>query len=265
MTATAVTEERPSNRSMARMASIIRYDSKPALKDPFFIEALPGIGNVGKVAGDFIADSVKAVKFASIYSEDLPPQVNLDEDSVIDMARNELWYGKVGDRDVIFLRGEFQGSTPEGQYYLAQDVMKELLKMDVRKIITLGGYGTGAMVDEPRVLGAVSDKRLKEDLSEYGVVFSPNDPQAGIIGAAGLLIGFGKIYGIDSVCLMGETSGFFVDHKSAKAIVDILMKMFDVKLDTKDLEEKAGQIDELTAKVKEAEDQDTHEDLSYIG
>ncbi|MBP6021003.1 MAG: proteasome assembly chaperone family protein [Candidatus Methanomethylophilaceae archaeon] len=246
------------------MASIVRYDSKPVLKDPIFIEALPGIGDVGKVAGDFIAESFGAKRFASIYSEDFPPQVTVDDDCVAHMACNELWHSSVGGRDVIFLRGDFQGSTPEGQFYLAQDVMNILLDYNVSRIVTLGGFGTGCMVENPRVLGAVSKKELKAELEGYGVVFSPGEPEAGILGATGLLLGLGKIYGIDSVCLMGETSGFFVDHKGALAIVGVLMKILGTEYDTSDLKAKCVQIEELTAKVKEIDDRDSRDTLTYI-
>ena len=248
------------------MASIIKYESKPILDHPIFIEALPGIGNVGKVAGDFLADAIKATKFATIYSENFPPQVMLDEQCVIKMACNELWFAKnVNEKDIIFLRGDFQGSTPEGQFELSKEVMDILLEYDVSKIITLGGYGTGAMVDTPRVLGAVSNTTIRTYFEDLGVIFSPNDPQAGIVGASGILLGLGKVYGIDSICLMGETSGYFVDHKSAMAILNILMKVIGVDLDTKDLREKSEQIDALTAKVKEFETQSSHEELNYIG
>ncbi len=247
------------------MANIIRFDSHPALQEPYFIEALPGIGNVGKIAGDFLAEAAKAVKFASIYSEDLPPQVIPDENCVIKMASNELWDGNLGGRDVVFLRGESQGISSEGQFGLAQDVVAILLKLNVKRIITLGGYGTGAMVDEPRVFGAVSDAKLKPELTRYGVTFEPNEPQAGIIGAAGLLVGLGQIYGVDSFCLMGETSGYFIDYKSAKAVVAALVRMFGTDVDLKTLEEKSAQLDELTSKVKEAAGKEQDHDLSYIG
>ncbi len=247
------------------MASVVKYDFNPQLKNPCFIEALPGIGNVGKVAGDFLADSVEAKRFATILSEDFPPQVLLDDDCVIKMACNELWCANINGKDTIFLRGDYQGSTPEGQFCIAQTIMDILLKMDVKRIMTLGGYSTGNMVDSPRVLGAVSKIDMKTEFSDYGVVFSPNDPQAGIVGAAGLFVGFGSLYGIDSICLMGETSGFFVDHKAAKAIVKILESMFDISLELKDLEEKTEQIEALTAKVREVEMQNQYNDLSYIG
>ena len=125
------------------MESIVKYDSKPVLKDPILIEALPGIGNVGKIAGDFIADSLGAVKFASIFSMNFPPQVNPDQDCVVHMACNELWYAKAPNgQDIVFLRGNYQASTPAGQFILAQDVMEIMMSYDVSKFITLGGYGT---------------------------------------------------------------------------------------------------------------------------
>ena len=248
------------------MTSLKRYDSRPELSRPLLIECLPGIGNVGKTAGDFIADSVKAKKFLSIYSGHFPPQVLLDEESVVEMACNELWYAKgVGKRDIIFLKGNYQGSTQEGQFELCEDIMEICLEYDVSEIITLGGYGTGTMIDEPRVLGAVSDASMKADYEKFGIQFLPNDPQAGIIGASGVLVGLGKIYGIPSICIMGETSGYFIDHKSAMAIVNVLMKKLKVKINIKDLKVKSEQIDELTAKVKEFEEKSDDEDLRYFG
>lgn len=249
------------------MESIIRYDAKPILHDPVFIEALPGIGNVGKIAGDFLADAFKAVKFATLYSENFPPQVIPDQGCVVKMACNDFWYAKAPDgRDIIFLRGDYQGSTPEGQFLLAEDVMELLLSYNAKLIITLGGYGTGAMVDTPHVYGAMTRRELRPMLETAGVEFNPGEPQAGIVGAAGVLLGLGQVNSIDAVCLMGETSGFFADHKSARAVVLALQKMFKAdSLDLKALDEKSQRIEELTAKVKDLADDEEHHDLSYIG
>ncbi|MDR3283119.1 MAG: proteasome assembly chaperone family protein [Candidatus Methanoplasma sp.] len=246
------------------MASIVTYDRKPKLTSPAFIECLPGIGNVGKLAGDFFAEALKAKRFAVILSEHFPAQVIPDEDCVVSMASNELWHANVNGRDIIFLRGECQGSTSEGQFQLCREILDATMGYDLSEIITLGGYGTGLMVDDPRVLGAVSNKKFKSQFSKIGVEFSPGEPQAGIVGASGVLLGLGKMYGIPSICLMGETSGYFLDHKSAMAVVRVLMKRFGVDIDLKDLMEKSEHIDALTAKVKEFEDSPQSEDLSYI-
>ena len=185
----------------------IRYNENPELNRPILIEGLPGIGNVGKIAADYLCEKLNGKKFATIYSESFPPQVLLDNDCVISMACNELWYVKdVNGKDIVFLRGNYQGSTPEGQYLICDDLMRDVfLRMDLSYIYTLGGYGTGQMVDKPRVLGAVSDVSLKMELEEKGITFSPGEPAAGIVGASALLVAFGQMYNIPSACLMGET------------------------------------------------------------
>ena len=86
------------------------------------------------------------------------------------------------------------------------------------------------------------------------------------MGASALFIGFGKMYGIPSACLMGETSGYFVDHKSSMALVKVLESILGIDLDKTELEQKCQQIDDLTAKMKEMEsDQTNTRDLGYIG
>jgi uncharacterized protein (TIGR00162 family) len=250
---------------MEKMESIVIYDSKPSLVTPLFIECLPGMGNVGKTAGDFLADSLKAKKFATIYSKHFPSQVLLDDNNIVELMNNQLWYAKdVNGRDIIFLKGDCQCSTSEGQFEICMDILKIMIEYEITEIITLGGYGTGQIVDSPRVFGAVSDLKLKKEYEGYGVEFPPRDPAAGIVGASGAFIGLGKVHGIPSVCVMGETSGYFIDHKSAMATVNILMKKLGVELDLKELKDKSEQIDELTAKVKEIASRDNC-DLGYIG
>lgn len=250
------------------MYATVKYHVKPVLTDPWFIEALPGIGNVGKIAGDCIAESLGAEKFATVYSENFPPQVIPDQDCVVHMACNELWHARTpSGKDIIFLRGNYQGATPEGQFFLAQDVMDILLGYGVERIITLGGYGTGQMDEELHVYGAVSRIELKKELTKAGVTFNPGQPAAGIIGAAGALVGLGQMNGIDSFCLMGETSGFFADSRSALNVVKVLKKLLKLrKVDTKALEADAKKLAELTTKAAEAASEEKpSEELSYIG
>lgn len=248
------------------MESIVKFDFKPVLKDPVLIESLPGIGNVGKIAGDHLAELLEAKKFATIYSMEFPPQVIPDDDNVIKMACNELKYAKSPNgQDIIFLCGNYQGSTSEGQFVLAQDMMELLIPYGLSRIITLGGYGIGQIVKERHIYGAVSRVELKKELEELGVTFNPGEPKAGIVGAAGLLLGFGQMNGIDSFCLMGETSGFFIDHGSAIGILKVLGKMFgieDLKLDK--LEEESKKLDEFTEKAS-AQHMPQNKDLGYIG
>ena len=87
------------------------------------------------------------------------------------------------------------------------------------------------------------------------------------MGASGLLLGLGRLYGMKSVGLLGETSGYFVDPKGAQAVLEVLTRILDVKIDLSELEVKAEQIDMITSKLREVEPQPEpkREDLGYIG
>ena len=245
------------------------FKEKPELNRPIMIEGLPGVGNVGKLAAEHLVDQLKAVKFLEIFSKFFPPQVLVNDSGVIKLVSNEMYYVKRPDarNDLVILIGDYQGLTPDGQYELSDKTLQIAKELGVEMTYTLGGYGLGKLIERPRVLGAVSDEALVEEMKNFGVTFSKGEPGSGIVGASGLLLGLGKIMGMSSVCLMGETSGYFVDPKAAQAVLEVLSKILEVKLDFTDLEDKAQQIDVLTSKLKESEPQPEprKEDLGYIG
>ncbi len=247
----------------------IIYSEEPVLENPILVEGLPGVGNVGKLAAEHLLDQIDAVKFADIYSVHFPPQVVVDDEGVVKLVNNELYYSKADGNhpDLIIMVGDYQGLTPEGQYDISDAVLGIARKFNVSLIYTLGGYGIGKMVEIPRVLGAATSKELVEEMKEKGVIFSKGEPGSGIVGASGLLLGLGKVAGQKAVCLMGETSGYFVDPKGAEAVLRVLANILNVQIDFSDLETKAEQIDLITSKLKEAESpaEPRREDLGYIG
>jgi uncharacterized protein (TIGR00162 family) len=250
---------------------IIDYIQKPDFKDPILIEGLPGVGNVGKLAAEHLIDELHAEKFADLYSKHFPPQVLVGNDGVVRLVNNELHYVKLSNKnshDLIILIGDYQGMTPEGQYELASKMLEVAKDFGVKRIFTLGGYGIGKVVKSPRVLGATSGKELVTEMKNYGIVFTKGEPGSGIVGASGLLLGLGKLMGIDSVCLMGETSGYFADPKAAQAVLEVLIRILHVEIDFKQLELRAEEIDYMTSKLKDLEDSmkdSQKEDLNYFG
>ena len=246
------------------MESIVTFECRPEFKDLIFIEGLPGVGNVGKIAADFISYKLDAKRLATIVSSELPPQVFVDSDSYFYSACNELWYVKdVNGHDVIFLQGDYQPTTPQGQFELYKLIFEKILPFDPKLIITLGGYGLGEVVKDPRVLAVCNDSKLKSKLEKKGATFQPNEPQGGIIGAAAMFLILANEYDIDAACLMGETSGFLLDHKSAKCVVDVLCKVLGIELDTKEMEEDIQQVEQINEEVQ-ALAETNPEDLSYF-
>lgn len=245
------------------------FYEEPELNEPILVEGLPGVGNVGKLAAEHLLDQIKAKKFADIISKHFPPQVLVDDEGLAKLVNNEMYYSKGDGKrpDLIILVGDYQGLTPDGQYELSDNTLQIAKRYGVQMIYTLGGYGIGKMVEKPRVLGAATDRELVAEMKKRGVVFSKGEPGSGIVGASGLLLGLGKIYDIRAVCLMGETSGYFVDPKGAEVVLRVLADILNVEVDFSALQDKAEQIELITSKIKEIEtpQEPKKEDLGYIG
>jgi len=250
---------------------MIKYvGKKPKLKNPLFIEGLPGIGNVGKVAVEHLIEMVKATKFAELYSKDFPPQVFINTDGTVKLVNNEFYYCKAkkrNQRDLVLLTGDYQALSAAGQYELAETILDVVESLGVTELFTLGGYGLGYEIDEPQVLFATTDPRMVKDIKKYGAIFKKNEPGGGIIGASGLLLGLGKLRGLKGVCFMGETAGYLVDPKSAKAVLKILNKITQLDIDLSQLEKKAKEIEHIAQQLQEIEGmgKEKQDELRYFG
>lgn len=243
----------------------------PKLKDPILIEGLPGIGNVGKLAVEHLIDSINASKFAEIYSKDFPPQVFINPDGTIELVKNEFYYWKAkkkDQRDLVLLTGDYQGLSSHGQYELVEKILDIVEELGVKEMYTLGGYGLGQDIEKPKVLCATTDVHLVKKMKKYGAVFKKNEPGGGIVGASGLILGLGKIRGLEGTCFMGETPGYLVDPKSAKAVLKILMKITNIDVNLSALEKKAKEIEQIAHQLREMEGLsggEKSEELRYIG
>ncbi len=245
---------------------IVKIDATIKLKNTVMIVGLPGIGNVGKITADYLVDKMSAKKYADIYSYHLPPQVLMNNEAQARLVKNQLYYKKRKQGDILIFTGDFQGLTSQGQYEISYRVLEIAKELDVKKIITLGGYQIGKLVEIPRVLGAFTDDTLRNEAEKLGVLFSKNEPGGGIVGGAGLFLGIGsELFDIPGICLMGETSGYFSDPKSAKQVTKVLLEYLKLDLDTSDLDEKIKEIEDITSRIVENPPDEKREDLGYFG
>jgi len=231
----------------------IQVKKEVSLKSPVLIEGLPGIGLVGKLAADDIIKELKAEKFAELYSPDFPPQVMIEEGSIVRLLRDEFYYWKAEKKDqsdLIIVVGDHQGLTSQSFFNIAGSILDFAEGYKARMVITLGGLSIGKMSKAPRVYGAVTHKPLIRDFKKHGVLFDRKDGQS-IVGAAGLLLGLGQIRGMKGICLMGETQGNYVDPKAAKAVLEVLKHYLKLNLKLNDLDKKALETEEMIARFEQ--------------
>ncbi len=252
--------------------TFVRRLKEVTLESPILVEGLPGVGHVGKLVAEHLIEELKAEKIIEIYSPHFPPQVLVQPDGTVRQVRNEIYAyeGKDGEPDLLILVGDYQSATNEGHYELTGIFLDIAQEFGVRRIYTLGGYGTGQFV-EPQVIGATNSPELVEEMKSLGVMFHENEPGGGIIGVSGLLVGLGGLRGIEAVCLMGTTSGYLVDPKSAHEVLKVLSKALGIKVGMQALEDRAGEMERIVSKLQEMEraqipyESGGEEDLRYIG
>ena len=263
------------------MTTEIKIFKKPRLKNPVLIEGLPGVGNVGRIAAGYLIEELKAEKFAELISSHFMPLVLVREDGTSHLLRNEFFYWKAkkkNQRDLIILIGDSQSVDPEGHYEIVHEILKFAKKLKVKEIITLGGLSIGERVEEPKVIAVANSPSVVKKYKKYGIYFDNGRRVSTIVGAAGLLIGLGRYYGIEGLCLLGETMGvpLLPDHKSAEAVLRVVNKILNLKIDLSKLEEKVEKMKKFVKKMTELQTslipqlsaqkpKKEEQSLSYIG
>jgi len=235
---------------MNRTKIIMKKEIKA--KNPILIEGLPGIGLVGKLAADHLKKELQAKKIAELYSPSFPHHVMMRDDGTIRLVRNEFYLWENPDahgNDLILLVGDAQPMSSQGQYKVAGKILDFFGHFGGKEIITLGGYGIGTIAENPKVYGSATHKEIIDKYKEFGIDFG--GAKGSIIGAAGLLLGLGKLRGFKGMCLMGETHGAYIDPKSATIILQKLTKMLKINISMDKLVESAKENEEMVKKLEE--------------
>jgi len=249
----------------------IKQLKKAQLANSILIEGLPGIGNVGKVAVDFLIDELKAKKIYEISSYTLPHSVFINEANLVEMPRIEIYHKKLRNKDFLFLAGDVQPSDELSCYQFCDEIIKLCQKHKCRDIITLGGIGLIDIPKKPRIFctgnteQAVKKYAVKNiHTNLYGVV-------GPIVGVSGLLLGMAH-HDTKAVSLLAETYGhpMYLGVKGAKEILKYLNKRFSFNVKITKLDKEIKDMEEELLKKTEELANITKQptapfDVNYIG
>ena len=258
------------------MTTKIKQTAHVKIKNPILVEGLPGIGNVGKIAADFLVDSLKAKKIYEIQSYGFPHSVFINENNLVDLPKIEIYHKERDKNDLLIMSGDIQPLDEKSCYEFCDNVLDILQQYDTKEIITLGGIGLPKIPKSPKVYCTANEKsiiekyRTKElDSNIFGVV-------GPIIGVTGLLVGLAGQRKIPAMALLAQTYAHptYLGIKGAKEILSIINKKLNLKLDLealndeiKDIEKevsfKALELDRMQKTLRKGMGQKT--DISYIG
>jgi len=220
------------------------------LKNPVLIAGLPGIGFVGKMAVDHIVGTAKAEHFATLYSPHFPNQVLAMKSGALKPFTMKFYAKRLGKRDYVFLRGDLQPITVEGQYEVSARILSLFDDLGGKDVIAMAGYAVGKTDDKRGIYCAGTSKKFNGEMRKAGATKS-FEKIIPVVGMAGLMPALARGYGMRGACLLVETNGSGIDGKGAKALVELLARYTGQKFDTKLLEKRAAKAEAELHKMEQ--------------
>ena len=253
--------------------------SVPKLNKPLLIAGLPGIGNVGKVAVDFIIEELKAEKLYEFFSYHLPHSVFVTEENLVDLPAINMYFKKgSGSRpDLVFIAGDVQPVNEESCYSFADTVLDYFGKLGGVQVITIGGIGLPVVPKKPKVYCTGTTEKIIASYTSVSVEPSLYGVVGPIIGVTGVLLGLSKRRGIPAVSLLAETLGhpMYLGIRGAREVVSVLNDKLALGINIKELDAEIKEMEseaadrtmpaDLPKALRGIGKPRSGEDVSYIG
>lgn len=228
----------------------IKQRAKQNIHNPIVIEGLPGIGNVGKIAIDFIIESIKAKKFLEITSSSFPHSVFINENNLVELPSINMYHKRIQQQDFVFIAGDVQPLDERSCHEFCNLVLDRLAKHQVKEIITLGGIGLPKIPRQSKVYVTANSREM---LTSYRTremernIFGVVGP---IIGVSGLLVGLAKKRDIPAAAILAQTFSHpaYMGVKPARELIKILNKKFNFNMNLVALDKEISEL-ELAAKA----------------
>ncbi len=222
----------------------IKIIKRPKLKNPYMLVAWPGMGEVAFKAASYLVEKLKAEEFAEISSADFfyftgvavqEGILNLPE---LPHSKFYFWKKPIDKnnpksqrRDLIIFLSNAQPDLIKAEEY-SKKIIQVAKSFGVKTVI-----GCAAMpapiehTQEARVWFTTTSAELNSVYKKYDLNLLT---QGQVSGMNGLLLGMAKKEGLEGICLLGEIPLYTlqVDNpKAAHAVLKVLSKILDVKID----------------------------------
>lgn len=207
------------------MGALIDWISKPSTAGSLLLVAMPGVGDVGKLAIDAVNAELDAEPIARILHPALPPLAKLDADGLLAPPHVMLSRVIVDGQEVYTLTGDAQPMTPEGQHEMAVSVLD---LFEGGEVLVLAGMSAEA--ERKEVFTITSSPSYRIDLEAMGVDVRRNEPKAGVIGMAALITAMGPIKNVKTSCTIATTIGNSADPIASQLLLETIRRWWSLPL-----------------------------------
>ena len=235
----------------------IKLYKKP--KNPIVIEAFPGFGLVGTIAGEFLLEHLKVEQIGKIIFNELPAMVAIHENKVVEPLG--VFYSK--KYNIVILHAI---TTSTGHEWDIADILVKLAKdLHAKEVISLEGVGSGdGEKDGNRVFYYANNEK---NISKFKKIGLEPLKEGIIIGVTGAILLRAEKMPIS--CIFAETQTNIPDSKAAAKIIGALDKYLDLKIDPKPLLVQAEKFEEklktLLTEGQKTQELSEKKRMSYVG
>jgi uncharacterized protein (TIGR00162 family) len=139
-------------------------------------------------------------------------------------------------KDLILLTGDSQPVVPGSEYVLSEQILDLITKFKISNIYSLASYVTGTFVNDPKIYGTATNPEMVKSFRSFNISTLDN---GNITGMNGLILGLGKLRGIEGICLLGETSGYVIDAKASKHLLEILNNVLGIHINMDEMNKRS--------------------------
>jgi len=156
----------------------IKLKKKP--KNPTIIEAFPGFGLVGTIAGEFLLEHLQVEQIGKIIFDDMPAMVAIHENKIVEPLG--IFYNK--KYNIVILHAITSSTGHE--WKIAQTLIKLSEDLNAKEIISLEGVGSGdGDKNASRVFYYTNNEKYSNKFKKIGI--SPLK-EGIIIGVTGAIL-----------------------------------------------------------------------------
>ena len=193
------------------------------------LEAVPGVGNVGKIVVDSLVDKHPSRTKGCILHPDFPPHSTLDGNGRVSPPRININSILLPNgRTVITVGGPLQPMTAAGQHEVSEAILELASESGTPQLLVLAGLAAGT--DDREIHVICADAEVRNNLEANDIPVSREHPEAGMIGIAGLLVSLSPLYGVPAVGLVAETIGASTDVLAADRLASWIEAGLDIPL-----------------------------------
>jgi uncharacterized protein len=138
--------------------------------------------------------------------------------------------------DLILLTGDSQPVVPGSEYVLSEQILDLITKFKISNIYSLASYVTGTFSNDPKIYGTATNPEMVKSFRSFNISTLDN---GNITGMNGLILGLGKLRGIEGICLLGETSGYVIDAKASKNLLEIVNNVLGIHINMDEMNKRS--------------------------